>query len=135
MSLTYIEDKLKEYGFVFAVAMGSITFAGVLVTGFTGEELTRLNFLILPISVTLGYAGGRKIRDFMGKEGRDERDIENYEEGMTWGFIVFTLLAAAENGFGLDISSAIMLMYSTGVALTILTYRQIQQTGIKRLIR
>ena len=135
MSLTYIGDKLKEYGFAFAGAMGGMTFAGVLVTGFTGEELTRSNFLILPISVTLGYAVGKKIRDLMGKEGRDERDIENYEDGMTWGFIVFTLLVAAENGLGLDISSAIMLMYSTGVALTVLVYRQIQQTGIRGLIR
>lgn len=135
MSFEYFLNRLKEYGFVFAAAMGGMTFAGVLVTGFTGEELTRLNFLILPISVTLGYAVGKKIRDLMGKEGRDERDIENYEEGMSWGFIVFTLLVAAENGFGLDISSDIMLMYSTGVALPILTYRQIQQTGIRGLIR
>ena len=135
MSVKSIENKIKEYGFVFAAAISGLTFAGAVLGNLVGAELTHTDFLLLTISTTLGYAGGRKIRDMMGGEGSDERDIENYEEGMTWGFVIFAVLVGVENGFGYNISSSVMLMYSTGVALTVSIYREIQQVGVEGVLR
>jgi hypothetical protein len=125
-------DRFKEYGFVYAGALAGIIFAQTVVIGETG---THIDFLMIPAGVLIGYSIGRVIRARMGKKNRDERDIENYEDGMSWGLITFALLVVVDNGTNATISSAAMLMYSTAVALSVTLYREIRQSGVRGLVR
>lgn len=127
-----IGNQLKEYGFVFAGALAGIIFAQKVIIGETGN---LVDYLILPISVFIGYAAGRKIREFMGKSNSDERDIKNYEDGMSWGFITFAVLTAAEAGTHLTLATTDILMWSVAIALFVTLYNEISQSGLKGLIR
>lgn len=125
-------DQFKEYGFIYAGALAGIIFAQNVVIG---EPGTHVDFLLIPAGVLMGYSVGRVIQARMGKKNRDERDIENYEDGMSWGFITFALLVVIDNGTNFTLSSAEMLMYSTAIALTVTLYREIRQSGVRGLIR
>lgn len=127
-----IQDKMKEYGFVSAGALAGIIFAQTIIIGESGNIV---DYLIMPLSVTIGYAAGRKIRSSMGKTTSDERDIQNYEEGMTWGFITFAAFTAIEAGTHLTLATTDILMWSVAVALAATLYIEIRQSGLKGLVR
>jgi hypothetical protein len=123
-------DSLKEYGFVFAGGFAGIVFAQTVVLGEAG---TPVDYLVLPVSILIGYAAGRKIRDSMGKSTSDERDIQNYEEGMSWGFITFAVLTAIGEATHLGLAATEVLMLSVAVALAATLYAEIHQGGVRGL--
>lgn len=127
-----IGDSLKEYGFVFAAALAGIIFAQKIIIGEPGNII---DFTVLPVSVTIGYAAGRKIRDSMGKSTSDERDIQNYESGMTWGFIAFAAMTALQTSQHITLATTDILMLSVSIAFTATLYLEIRQSGLKGLMR
>ncbi|QGA80593.1 hypothetical protein [Candidatus Nanohalobium constans] len=126
-----IGDKLKEYGFIFASGLAGIIFA---TTVLLNEPGNAFDYLVIPSGVVIGNIAGRKIRRSMGKPASDERDIQNYESGMSWGFITFAVLTAVQASTALNIAVTEILMWSVGVAFTVTLYAEISQSGLKGLM-
>ena len=129
---TSLGDSIKEYGFVLAGGLAGIIFARTVIIG---EATTSVDYLVMPLAIAVGYAAGRKIRRSMGKTTSDERDIQNYEGGMSWGFITFAGLTAVEAGTNLSLATTDILMWSVSVALSATLYVEIRQSGLRGLIR
>lgn len=127
-----IGDKVKEYGFIFASGLAGIIFA---TTVLLNEQGSVFDYFVIPSGVVIGNIAGRRIRRSMGKSVSDERDIQNYESGMSWGFITFAVLTAVQASTAINIAVTEILMWSMAVAFSVILYAEISQSGLRGLMR
>ncbi|WP_347721059.1 hypothetical protein [Candidatus Nanohalovita haloferacivicina] len=82
------------------------------------------------IAFNIGNLAAKKIRD---KPGYDERDIQNLDQGLGYGFIVMTTLTGVGIATKISWSQSEILIISVTTATFLMICQNIRQTGIRGL--
>jgi len=82
------------------------------------------------IFFNIGNYLSSKIRE---EPGYDERDIQNLDEGLAYGFMLMASLIGADIATSLSWSKSEILSISVAAAVLIMICQNLQQTGIRGL--
>lgn len=117
----------------FMIFIGALTGMVIAETYFFTETGVSLVVALgAVIAFNIGDLAATKIR---GKPSYDERDIQNMDHGLAYGFIIMTTLTGIDIATKLSWSQPEILIISVTTAVLLMICQNIQQTGIKGLKR
>ena len=128
-----IEDLGRSLKRNFMIFIGALTGMVVAETYFFTETGVSL-FVALGavIGFNIGNFAVRKIRE---KPSYDEREIQNLDEGLAYGFIIMASLLGVDIATNLSWAKPEILSISVAAAVLGMMCQNLRQTGIKGLKR
>lgn len=119
---------VKYSALIFVTALATGAFLDILDPG-PGEGI----HIGIAIGSVLGFNLGHYLKNrFWEDNSYDERDMQNLDEGLAWGFIVLGSLTGIDIATGLSWTKAYMLIISTAAAILVMIYRNYRQIGSYR---
>ncbi|WP_414838054.1 hypothetical protein ACK3SF_01485 [Candidatus Nanosalina sp. VS9-1] len=123
-----LDRAIKQNFMIFIGALTGMVVAETFLSTETGVSLVVA--LGAVIAFNIGNLAAKKIRD---KPGYDERDIQNLDQGLAYGFIVMTTLTGVGIATSLSLSKPEILIISVAAAVLIMICKNLRQTGIRGL--